>query len=195
MDAVVVSVNVARPRAVEWRGRRVTTAFFKEPRAGPCRAGPEGLEGDQVGDPRVHGGPRKAVYAYPSEHYPFWESELGASRLPWGSFGENLTLRGVTESDVRPGDRLDVGTARLEVTRSRTPCYKLNVRFDRDDMVRRFARAARPGFYLAVIRSGTLAAGDRVRVVAGKVPGPTVRERFLDEVRGPVDPSAELDDP
>jgi MOSC domain-containing protein YiiM len=190
----LVSVNVALPRDVPWQGRTIRTSFFKEPRAGPVRVASEGLEGDQVGDPRVHGGPRKAVYAYSTEHYPSWSSELGVDPLPWGSFGENLSIRGVTEERVRTGDLLEIGNTLLEVIQPRTPCFKLNVRFGREDMVRRFAAAGRSGFYLGVRHGGRIAAGDPVVVRPGSVGGPTIRDQFLASVRRPMDPRAELAD-
>ncbi|MGP8072249.1 MAG: MOSC domain-containing protein [Thermoplasmata archaeon] len=192
--AQLVSVNVALPREVPWRGRRIRTGFFKEPATGTRQVRSEGLEGDGVGDPHSHGGPRKCVYAYPSEHYPYWCGELGLERLPWGSFGENLSLRGVTESDVRPGDRLEVGTALFEVTQPRTPCFKMNLRFGREDMVRRFARAGRSGFYLGVVRPGALAAGDQVLFHLGTGVGPTIDEQFRASMQRPVDPAAEFED-
>src|SRR5256712_2324929 len=133
----VGSVNVSLPKTVEWRGRKVTTAIFKEPVEGRVRIRRTGLVGDRQADPSVHGGPAKAVYAYPSEHYPFWRRELGRADLPWGSFGENLTTEGLDERTLRVGDRLRVGSASLTVTQPRMPCYKLGIRFGRSDMVRR----------------------------------------------------------
>ncbi|MGA8663609.1 MAG: MOSC domain-containing protein [Thermoplasmata archaeon] len=192
--AGVVSVNVSRPGEVLWRGRKVRTSFFKQPSTGVVQLGPGGLAGDEVGDPRVHGGPRKAVYAYATEHYPFWRDELHLDVLGWGSFGENLSLRGVTEEMVRPGDRLEIGTAVLEVTQPRTPCFKMNVRFGREDLVRRFARAGRSGFYLGVIRPGPVRAGDEIRLRPGPTTGPTIREQFASLTKRPVDPAEELDD-
>ena len=190
----VISVNLALPQEIRWRGRLVRTSFFKEPRAGVVRAERDGLTGDEVGDPRVHGGPRKAVYAYPTEHYPYWCTELGLEHLDWGSFGENLSLRGVTEEAIRPGDRLEIGTAMLEVTQPRTPCFKMNVRFGREDMVRRFAWAGRSGFYLGVVRPGQFAAGDEVRIHPGPEGPPTIHEQFRVLTQRPVEPAAELAD-
>lgn len=102
----VVSVNVSQPRTVLWRGQAVSTGIYKEPVAGRVRVRPLGLEGDRQADPRFHGGPTKAVYAYPSEHYPFWRAEYPDIDMGWGMFGENLTTTGVREDDVRIGDRL-----------------------------------------------------------------------------------------
>jgi len=123
-------------------GRKVTTSIFKEPVGGRVRIRRTGLVGDRQADPSVHAGPTKAVYAYPSEHYPFWRRELGQADLPWGSFGENLTTEGLDERTLRVGDRLRVGSALLEVTQPRMPCYKLGVRFGRLDMVGGSSRAA-----------------------------------------------------
>jgi len=139
---------------------------------------PKGLEGDEVANTSAHGGPRKAVYAYPAEHYEFWAKELGGVPMPWGSFGENLTTDGLLESELRPGDVLEIGTARLIVTQPRGPCFKLNVRFGRDDVLARFLRADRPGFYLAVERPGVLARGDSVGVIRGPGDGPTILDVF-----------------
>src|SRR2546422_11664065 len=156
----VVSVNVSLPKTVEWRGRRVTTAIFKEPVEGRVRIRRTGLVGDRQADSSVHGGPTKAVYAYPSEHYPFWRRELGRADLPWGLFGENLTTEGLDERTLRVGDRLRVGSALLTVTQPRMPCYKLGIRFGRLDMVRRVLAGGRSGFYLAGPEGGEMAAGD-----------------------------------
>src|SRR6059036_760909 len=178
----VVFVNVSLPKTVEWRGRKVTTAIFKEPVEGRVRIRRTGLVGDRQADPSVHGGPTKAVYGYPSEHYPFWRRELGRADLPWGSFGENLTTEGLDERTLRVGDRLRVGSALLQVTQPRLPCYKLGIRFGRADMVRRFLASGRSGFYLAVLEEGAVAAGDLIEWISEPRDVPTVFE-VVDEVR------------
>jgi MOSC domain-containing protein YiiM len=158
----VLSVTVGRPRSVEWRGEMVHTAIHKAPVVGRVAVTRLNLDGDQQADLSVHGGPDKAVYAYPNEHYPLWRQELPDAELEWGSFGENLTTEGLLESTVRIGDRLRIGTTELVVTQPRMPCYKLGVRFRRADMVKRFLRSGRTGFYLAVVKEGTLGAGDTI---------------------------------
>ncbi len=178
----VVSVNVSLPKTVEWRGRKVTTAIFKEPVKGRVRIRGTGLVGDRQADPSVHGGPMKAVYAYPSEHYPFWRRELERADLPWGSFGENLTTEGLDEGRLRIGDRLRVGSTLLKVTQPRMPCYKLGIRFGRDDMVRRFLASGRSGFYLAILEEGDVAAGDGIELLGTDEGRPTVSQ-VVDEVR------------
>lgn len=161
----VVSVNVGSPREIEWRGRRVRTSIFKSPVAGVVRVDRLNLAGDQQSDPSVHGGVHKAVYAFPSEHYVWWRLELQNPDLGWGAFGENLTVSGLTESSVSIGDRFRVGTAELQVTQPRLPCYKLNIRLGRGDMEARFLRSGGTGFYLSVVREGELEAGDAIALI------------------------------
>jgi MOSC domain-containing protein YiiM len=194
VSAEVVSVNRALPREIEWKGRKVRTGFFKTPSVGSFRVGVDGIEGDASADTQVHGGPRQAVYAYPVEHYEYWSRELEGVALPWGSFGENLSLRGVTEGDVAPGDLLETRAVTLEVTKPRTPCFKLNLRFDREDMVRRFAAAGRSGFYLAVLRPGLLAVGERLVHRPTFPRGPSIRDVYASRMHRAPDPASELDD-
>ena len=174
----LVSVNVGRPRRVGFHGRQVRSAIWKSPVEGRVHAGTLGLEGDKQSDLRVHGGPDKAVYAYPSEHYAHWMRELGLPDLPWGAFGENLTTEGLLERDVRVGDRFQAGSAEFLVTDPRMPCYKLGVRFDRDDMVKRFLEHGGSGFYLAVLREGEIAAGDQVEIAARAEDSVTIADVF-----------------
>src|SRR2546422_6783167 len=178
----VVSVSVWLPEVCDWGGRRVTTGIFKEPVAGRIPVRSLGLVGDGQADLSVHGGPAKAVYAYPSEHYPFWRRELERPDLTWGAFGENLTTEGLAEPNLRIGTQLRVGSALLQVTQPRLPCYKLGIRFGRADMVRRFLASGRSGFYLAVLEEGAVAAGDPIERIPERRDAPTVFE-VVDEVR------------
>lgn len=162
----VLSVNVGRPRDVEWRTEVVETAIHKAPVSGPVAVQRLNLEGDQQADLSVHGGPEKAVYAYPAEHYDYWREELRGVALTWGAFGENLTTEGLLETEVRVGDVLRIGTTELVVTQPRMPCVKLNVRFQRPDMVKRFLSSGRSGFYLAVLKEGHIAAGDALHLIS-----------------------------
>ena len=162
----LLSINVGLPREVEWRGQVVRTSIFKAPVSGRVRATRLNIEGDQQSDLSVHGGADKAVYAYPSEHYAFWRNEFPGMDFPWGAFGENLTTEGLLEDKVRVGDRFRAGAAEFIVTQPRMPCFKLGIRFERTDMVKRFLRSGRTGFYLAVLREGDIAAGDAFDLVA-----------------------------
>ena len=161
----LLSVNVGSPRQIEWKGKLVRTSIFKSPKEGPVRVSKLNLEGDEQSDLSVHGGVDKAVYAYPSEHYPFWREELPDLELTWGAFGENLTIEGLLENAVHIGDNLRIGSAHFVVTQPRLPCFKLGIRLGRDDMVKRFLRSNRSGFYLAVVQEGEVTAGDLIELI------------------------------
>jgi MOSC domain-containing protein YiiM len=163
---MVVSVNVGLPREVTWKGRTVTTGILKAPVAGPVALRRHNLDGDRQADLSVHGGPTKAVYVYPTQHYHYWRDALGDSELTWGSFGENLTVEGVDEESVHIGDEFRVGSARMIVTEPRMPCFKLGIRFGRADMVKLFLKSQRTGFYFGVVEEGHVQAGDHLERVA-----------------------------
>ncbi len=156
----LISVNVARPRLATWRTQTVSTGIFKQPVAGPVQLRALNLDGDRQADLTVHGGPFKAVYAYPSEHYGFWAKELPGTHLPWGMFGENFTTEGLQEDGLHIGDRFEIGNAIIVVRQPRIPCYKLALKFRRTDILSRFLRSGRSGFYFSVEREGTVQAGD-----------------------------------
>jgi MOSC domain-containing protein YiiM len=151
---------------VSWKGRTVSTSIFKEPVSGPVELRRHNLEGDKQADLSVHGGPTKAVYAYPSEHYPFWRAEFSEMELPWGMFGENLTTEGMSEESVHIGDVFQIGTAQLIVTEPRMPCFKLTIRFEREDIVKRFLQSQRSGVYFGVEQAGTVQAGDQFELLS-----------------------------
>jgi MOSC domain-containing protein YiiM len=161
----VVSVNVGQPREIHWRGRRVTTCIFKEPVAGRIAVRRLHLEGDRQANLKVHGGPDKAVYIYPVEHYDYWRKEFPGMSLPLGWFGENLTTEGLLETEVHIGDRLRIGSAEVRVTSPRVPCSTLAAKFECDDMIKRFLASRRTGFYLAVLQEGEVGAGDAIEVI------------------------------
>ena len=165
MSPSLISVQVGLPRSLNRDGHEVMTGIFKTPVETRLRMRELNLDGDRQADLSVHGGPNKAVYAYPSEHYPFWRKQLPGMELPWGAFGENLTTSGLLESAVCIGDRFAIGTAEVVVTQPRLPCFKLNMKFNRDDMVQRFLASHYSGFYLRVLREGEVAQGDAIRPV------------------------------
>ena len=173
----LLSVNVGLPREIEWKGKIVRTSIFKEPVSGRVRVAKLNVIGDQQSDPAVHGGIHKAVYVYPSEHYAFWRKELPGTDLPWGMFGENFTTEGsLDDQSVFIGDRFRIGSAEFGVTQPRMPCFKLGIRFGRPDIIKRFLRSGRNGFYLAVLQEGEVAAGDSIELVARDQNGITVAE-------------------
>lgn len=163
----LLGVQVAQARKVQIAGRSILTAIHKTAVSGPVGVGPLGLEGDEQADLSVHGGLDKAVYAYPSEHYGFWQQQREAAgvagidnALPFGSMGENLSLRGLLEADVWVGDVLRFPHCALRVTDPREPCYKFNAALAFNTAVKAMAQSGFCGFYLAVDEPGTLAAGD-----------------------------------
>ena len=162
----IVSLNVGLPLEVMWHGRAVTTGIFKAPVAGRIALRALNLDGDGQADLTVHGGEYKAVYCYPLAHYEYWKKELPGRELPMGMFGENFTTDGLSEESAHLGDRFSVGSAEVVVTQPRLPCYKLGLKFQSDDMVRRFLASGRSGFYLAVTREGDVGAGDEIKVIS-----------------------------
>ena len=162
----LVSVNTGLPREVMWHGRTVTTGIFKQPVEGRVALRRLNLDGDRQADLSVHGGEYKAVYCYPIADYDYWKKELPGRELPMGMFGENFTTDGLVEDSVHLGDRFSVGSAEVVVTQPRLPCYKLGIRFQSDDMVRRFLASGRTGFYLAVTREGEVGGGDEIQVIS-----------------------------
>jgi MOSC domain-containing protein YiiM len=166
----LISLNVARPRLALYKGTTLNTGIFKQPVEGPVPLRTLNLDGDRQADLSVHGGPFKAVYAYPSEHYPFWRSELPSLDFPWGMFGENFTTEGLSESELRVGDRLQIGSAIVMVRQTRTPCFKLAAKFQRDDIIERFLISGRSGIYFSVEKEGTVAAGDSFELMSRAIP-------------------------
>ena len=161
----IISLNVGLPRLVLRNDEPVSTGIFKEPVTGRIRLRTLNLDGDRQSDLSVHGGPQKAVYLYPSEHYEFWKRELPDMDLPWGMFGENFTSEGILETETRIGDKVRIGTAELMVTQPRMPCYKLGIRFGRADIIKRFLVSERTGFYFSVLKEGEVGAGDQIELL------------------------------
>ncbi len=182
-DRRLISVNTGTPRSVDDGGRKVRTSIWKSPRDGRVLVKTLNLEGDKQSDLRVHGGAKKAVYVYPSEHYEFWRGELPGFELPWGAFGENLTTAGLLEDDVRIGDLIAIGSAEFQVTQSRQPCFKLGIRFGREDMIKRFIDSDRSGFYVSVVREGDVGAGDSIAILGRAAGGLTVTQEFHRRVK------------
>lgn len=164
------------PRELLWQGRWVTTGIFKEPVIGPVTVRTLNLDGDAQADLSVHGGPDKAVYAYPVEHYESWRKELPDMELPHGVFGENFTTMGLLEKEVHIGDRFRVGGAELVVRQPRMPCYKLGIKFDRPDILKRFLASRRSGFYFAVAREGDVQPGDKIEQLSHNRAGLSIED-------------------
>ena len=185
----LISVQVGRPQLVVRNGEPVSTAIFKERVEGRIMLRTLNLDGDRQADLSVHGGPTKAVYVYPSEHYEFWRQEFPEMDLPFGMFGENFTVTGFSETRVNIGDEFSVGAAIVRVTEPRMPCYKLGIRFGRADILKRFLASERTGFYLSVVQEGEVEAGDEFQLLKRNEPSVTINEvtRLYSRDRGNVD--------
>jgi MOSC domain-containing protein YiiM len=172
----LISVNVGLPREITVGGKTVRTSIWKYQVEGRVHVSTLNLDGDQQSDLSVHGGVDKAVYLYPSEHYSYWRTQLPDAELPWGAFGENFTTEGILEDQIKIGDRIRVGSAEFMVTQPRMPCFKLGIRFNRRDMVKRFLESKRTGLYLAVIREGEVENGDAIEFTAKQETGVTITD-------------------
>jgi MOSC domain-containing protein YiiM len=172
----VISVNVSLPVEIEIQGTSVATGIFKKAVDGKVNLRTLNLDGDRQADLTVHGGPDKAVYAYPSESYAYWRHELGEDLPEWGAFGENLSVEGLLEGTVSVGDQIGIGSAVLQVTQPRLPCFKLAAKFRRDDIIKKFLDSRRTGFYLRVLQEGLLEAGDPIVILERDDQHLTIRE-------------------
>lgn len=172
----IQSLNIAMPRLVEYKGEEVLTGIYKRATEGPLMARKLNIDGDGQADLSVHGGIDKAVYAFPSEHYAYFQTELG--QAPWepGQFGENLTTEGILETSLRIGDRLRIGDALFEVSQPRSPCYKFAIKMGTAEALAVFINSARTGFYLRVLTEGLIRAGDAIEIEQPDAAAPTVEE-------------------
>jgi MOSC domain-containing protein YiiM len=173
----VLSVNVGSVREFDYGGRPARSAIWKSPTVGRIAVRGMNLAGDDQADRNAHGGPNKVVYAYAVEDARWWQQQLGRS-LEYGEFGENLTTEGIAVNDALVGERWQIGTAVVEVSEPRIPCWRLGVRMNDKLFPRRFTEALRPGSYLRLIVEGSVGAGDEIRVVEKPDHGLTIRDIF-----------------
>lgn len=183
----LLSVNVGEPKPLEWNGRTTTTSIDKTPVEGEVFLGTRRLEGDGQADLRYHGRPFQAVYAYPSEHYPYWEKQLGREPFPIGMFGENFTTEGMSESDVHLGDIYRIGSTLVQVTSYRYPCGTLAMRMQLKKFPKLFLDSLRCGWYMCVLEEGTVEAGDLITLKERDDAAPTVKEMLAIYLKRPAD--------
>src|SRR5262244_1407217 len=158
----LLSVNVGLPRDIEWKGRTVHTAIWKDPVRGRCRVGQLNLDGDGQGDVAGHGGEQRAVFVYQIESYRFWQQQLKRTDFVHGQFGENFTIEGLPDDLVCIGDRYQIGSALFEVTQPRVTCYRVGIRMNEPRMPALLTSSGRPGFYFRVLQEGVVGAGDDI---------------------------------
>lgn len=186
----LISVNVALPRAVQYKRETVTTGIFKTPVAGRVMLRQLNLDGDGQADLTVHGGVDKAVYVYPVEHYDYWKKKLGRNDLTFGQFGENFTVADMLEDQIYIGDIFRLGAARVQVTQPRVPCYKLAIKMQMPQFPKLFMASARTGFYLRVLQEGEVGAGDVIERLELALDAMSVQEVFRLAFGGRADRAA-----
>lgn len=174
----IISTNIGEPVAIEWRGQKLETGIYKYPVENPVYLGNEDVVSDHVVDRRYHGGTDKACYLYSADHYSFWQQKYPDATIEFGMFGENLTVKGLDESKIRIGDKYKVGTAIVQVTQPRQPCFKLGIRFGNQDVVSDFWELPFPGVYVRVLQEGEVKVGDQMSLIESNIESLSVAEVF-----------------
>ncbi len=158
----VIAVNVGTLRPILWRGKQLKTGIFKHSIGRRVTVRLHGLDGDQQGDLKLHGGIDKAVYVYPKEHYEYWQHKFPNLTFTWGMFGENLTIEGALEDTMYIGSKWRIGSTQFEIVQPREPCFKLGIKFGNPTVVKQFLSSGRSGWYLKVITEGEIGTGDQI---------------------------------
>ena len=174
----IISTNIGRIREIDWNGRKIVTGIYKEPVQGPIHLGKLGVNKDEVANLEVHGGSDKACYLYSADHYAYWKTQFPDLEWNWGIFGENITVEGLDEGNIRIGDIYTLGSATVQVSQPRLPCYKLGIRFGTAKVVKQFLEAPYPGVYLRILEEGHVKTGDEMNLLDGNSTGMTVREIY-----------------
>ncbi len=159
----IISTNIGETRTVSWHGKEVKTGIYKFSVDKPIYLGLEDVDDDDVVDRRYHGGMDKACYLYSADHYNYWQKLHPELEMPWGMFGENLTVEGLHEADINIGDIFKIGDSVVQATQPRQPCYKLDIRFMASGMVKQFIEAGFPGVYVRVLEKGFVKTGDSMK--------------------------------
>lgn len=161
----IISTNLGQRRKIEWKGKQLETGIYKYPTDQAIVLGTEDVQGDHVIERRFHGGVNKACYCYSADHYPYWKERYPNLTWNWGMFGENLTIEGLDESQIKLGDIYQLGKAKIQIAKPREPCYKLGVRFGTQKMLKEFLAAPYPGTYLRVLEEGAVTVGDELKLL------------------------------
>ncbi len=173
-----LAVSVGLPKEIEWQNKTILTSIYKSPVSGPVEVRKENIQGDRQADLNVHGGLDKAVYAFSHDTYPWWQQKLGVSSLPFGSFGENLTIDRLDETQIFVGDVFEIGTCQLEAVQPRLPCFKLGIKFGDQKIIQTFNDYNRCGIYFRVKKEGMIQAGDALRLIASESIKASIDELF-----------------
>jgi len=174
----VVSVNIGEPKEIIWKGKKYTTGIYKQPVSTFIVLGTTDVEEDHVVDRKYHGGVDKACYAFSSDEYNYWKELYPDLELNWGSFGENLSISELNETEIRIGDVFQAGTAIIQASEPRQPCVKLNMRFQSDSMMKQFISRQRCGVYFRVLEPGVIRPNDTVHLIQRNADYPSVTDCF-----------------
>lgn len=161
----IISTNIAKPTTFIWNGKEETTGIYKKPVDTPIFLGNEHVKDDEVSDRKHHGGEFKACYLFSADHYPYWESMYPNVEWTFGMLGENLTVKGLNEKELHIGDIYKVGTALVQITQPREPCYKFAMKFNSNDVLKQFIKHGYPGTYVRVLEEGEVEIGDTFELV------------------------------
>jgi MOSC domain-containing protein YiiM len=161
----IVSTNIAEPKTIEWNGTHVTTGIFKKPTNAPVYLDIECVENDEISDRNVHGGSYKACYLFSEDHYPYWQNLYPHLNWCYGMFGENLTVKGLDEKEIHIGDIFEIGTAMIQITQPREPCYKLGIKFGTQTILKEFIAHGHPGTYVRILKKGHVSVGDTMKLI------------------------------
>jgi MOSC domain-containing protein YiiM len=174
----VISLNIAKPTEISWRGKAITTGIYKSSVAGPIFLDKEGLENDAVIDRKYHGGMDQAVYAYGHNHYQFWKERYPLLTFSNGFFGENLTVSNLDETKIQVGDIYELGETIVQVTKPRQPCYKLGIRFNDPAVIKQFWNTSKSGIYFRILQTGKVAIDDEFKLIEKAHNSPSIAEVF-----------------
>ncbi len=174
----ITSTNLANPKEILWRGKKIITGIYKKPVAGPIRLKQESVDNDLIADRKVHGGIHKACYLFSAQEYPYWKSLYPHLEWNWGMFGENLTVEGFDENSVCIGDIYKIGSAKVEVSQPREPCFKLGVRFGNQEILSQFIARSNPGAYVRILKEGKVKPGDPMNLITRSPIELTIKDFF-----------------
>jgi MOSC domain-containing protein YiiM len=174
----VISTNIGSATTIHWKGREEQTGIFKFPVPGSLQLNTTHVENDTVSDRKNHSGIFKACYLFSADQYPYWKKLYPALDWDWGMFGENLTVSGMDETHMRIGDIYDIGTARVQVSQPRQPCYKLGIRFGDQKIIGQFVEHGYPGTYVRVLKEGKVQNGNKLSLVSQSENALTVRQFY-----------------
>ena len=161
----IISTNIAKPSTFLWHGKEVKTGIYKKPTHTPIYLGKEEVKGDEVSDRKVHGGIYKACYLFSADHYAHWKGLYPNLDWNYGMLGENLTIKGLDETKLYIGDIYKVGTALVQITQPREPCFKFGVKFGSQDVLKQFIDHGCPGTYVRVLEEGKVESGDTFQLI------------------------------